>query len=455
MSELQGYHDIVLTWDAAAQTFNVGTNSIVYVFSEGAALNGAQTITGAAGQTLTVYDAGSFAINDYAQLGVAGPTRLVTAVGATTLTLGAGVGGTFATNTRVLNIGTAADKSVSHAVIYPVDQTSATPSTQPISADVNGNFFFFADTGDYDILIRNAGNTTDEYIIADVTLAAFIRSSVTGIVSLQSATDDFAVGGTTLGSGTPAFYVDESANKIYIRGNSGLFAAIDGANAQLILSNSGGQPSLLLSNTTGFTTTLSTSHTANRAIVLPDLAGTIALLSGTQTFTGALTFTGGMTVTTTALSLTSALTSTSTGYFQTGLNVGTTDVPAGGDLTVKRLKSNRGTALTSGAFVLSGTWGATATVAVDANSTDQRFSFTITSAGAGVGASPTCTITFTDGTWATAPFANVVRFGGTAAYASGTGNQLTWTLTATTLVITFLGTPSAGQTLSLSTQVWG
>lgn len=108
-----------------------------------------------------------------------------------------------------------------------------------------------------------------------------------------------------------------------------------------------------------------------------------------------------------------------------------------------------GTLLVAGDIALSAGWGSTASVSSIAG-TDQRTRFTITSAGSGQGANPTATLTFTDGTWTTAPFAVVSRNGGDQASVLPT-----WTTTATTLVITFPGTPSAGQTFSFEALVMG
>lgn len=105
--------------------------------------------------------------------------------------------------------------------------------------------------------------------------------------------------------------------------------------------------------------------------------------------------------------------------------------------------------LVAGDIVLSAGWGSTATVSA-INGTDQRFRFTVTSAGTGQGVNPTATLTFKDGTWTTAPFAVCSRNG---------GNQPavlpTWTTTATTLVITFPGTPVAAETYTLECVVMG
>ena len=111
---------------------------------------------------------------------------------------------------------------------------------------------------------------------------------------------------------------------------------------------------------------------------------------------------------------------------------------------VTRLAGNGGTALANTDWALSAGFGSTASVAVGTGSTDMRGSIVITSAGTGQGASPTATLTFKDGTFTTVPFVNVTR---------GGGSQRTVPFdvapTATTLVLTFLGTPVAAETYTV------
>lgn len=108
-------------------------------------------------------------------------------------------------------------------------------------------------------------------------------------------------------------------------------------------------------------------------------------------------------------------------------------------------------------FALSGGFGSTATVsAVQAGSTDTRFNITITSAGTGQGANPTCTLTFKDGGYAdhtraaVIPVAVACRSGG-----SQPSVPFSTSCTATALTLTFVGTPVAAETYSLSVHVLG
>jgi hypothetical protein len=101
-----------------------------------------------------------------------------------------------------------------------------------------------------------------------------------------------------------------------------------------------------------------------------------------------------------------------------------------------------GTALVAGDFVCSAGFGSTASVGT-ITATDAGGVFTVTSAGTGQGANPTVTLTFKDGTWTTAPTKiSVCRAGGSQRTIAIEAT----TITATTLVLTFLGTPVNAET---------
>lgn len=103
-----------------------------------------------------------------------------------------------------------------------------------------------------------------------------------------------------------------------------------------------------------------------------------------------------------------------------------------------------GTALVGGDFALHANWGASATIGT-ITGTDQAFQFTVTSAGAGQGANPTVTLTFKDGTWTTVPIFTCNMNGGTGAL-----SFTTVVPTATTAVITYIGTPTVDLTYTIS-----
>lgn len=413
--ELQRYRSFILTYNSTTQTFSTGSSGKVYVFSEGASINGTQTPGTGAGTVITVFATGSFAINDFVQFGVAGCVRLVTAVGTTTITVGAvisGTSGTYTTGTRLLNIGTANDKTASHATIYAVDSDAATPITQPLTADSNGNFEFFAATGDYDVLIQSSASV-DLFIDDNITLFAITRSSSTGVVSLANATDDFAVGGATLAAS--AFYVDESAEQIYIGGNTSPYVLVDGSgsgsNRMLTLLNTAAHP-LLTWSKGGFTCDLVSSHTSSITLTLPATTGTLVGSAGTSTITGAKTFTGGVALNTVATTSNIAFQSSSNGYFQTGLVIGDTTTPTeSGSLDLSRIYATKGTAATTGNVVLTSGWGTSTVTSMDTGSTSTRMRFTITHTS-GASATQTTTVTYPTA-WISAPFGIAARTGGT------------------------------------------
>ncbi len=131
-----------------------------------------------------------------------------------------------------------------------------------------------------------------------------------------------------------------------------------------------------------------------------------------------------------------------------------TDVEAVGILKGKRLYST-GTALTAtggvaptfGDFLLSGTWGDTAT-AGSVGGDDTNGTVTVTCGGAMIGANPTVTLTFKDGTFTTAPTPMVAL---AQANDADLLLPLKWTASATQLTITLVGTPTTAHTYSF---VW-
>lgn len=111
----------------------------------------------------------------------------------------------------------------------------------------------------------------------------------------------------------------------------------------------------------------------------------------------------------------------------------------------------QGTAVVAGDVTLSAGWGNTATVAIATGSNDSRGQMTITANGTGIAANPTVTLTYHDGTWTTSTWPMIARNGGTDAGITGQ----TVSGTATTFVVTMVGTPTAGNTVILRWSVDG
>ena len=116
-------------------------------------------------------------------------------------------------------------------------------------------------------------------------------------------------------------------------------------------------------------------------------------------------------------------------------------------LPVKRLKTNQGTSYAAAdtAIVLSAGWGNTATVSNAAGSFDQALHFSVTANGTGIATAPSIAVTFKDGTFTAVPTFVCGRVD------NAVPNQPTglfWAETATTLTITPVITPTAGNVYS-------
>ncbi len=105
-----------------------------------------------------------------------------------------------------------------------------------------------------------------------------------------------------------------------------------------------------------------------------------------------------------------------------------------------RIEADQGTPITSAQIVPSAGFGSTASVSA-VTGFDQAFQFTVTANGSGIGANPTLTISFINGAWNEAPLFLVQRNDLNAPYGAP---PHTVVVTATTITITFNGTPSSG-----------
>lgn len=158
MAEYKKYRSVILVYDGSTQRFQVGTSGSVGVFTEGSTAGPSTQSIGTGVATLNVRDIGSFAVNNYALIGLTGVTRLVTAVAATQLTFASGTAVTGITaGTRIINIGTSANRTASLATIYAEDSGTVT-ANNPVACDANGNYEFYASAGDYDLVEMNSLN---------------------------------------------------------------------------------------------------------------------------------------------------------------------------------------------------------------------------------------------------------------------------------------------------------
>lgn len=122
------------------------------------------------------------------------------------------------------------------------------------------------------------------------------------------------------------------------------------------------------------------------------------------------------------------------------------------DLGVRRIKASTGTALVAGDFALSAGWGNGPGTVTSVRGTDQFFEFIVTSVGTGQGASPTITHTPKDGTWTTAPIWICER---QEFVSQATVRFTVTTQTATSLVLTFGGTPASAETFKIACHTGG
>lgn len=127
-------------------------------------------------------------------------------------------------------------------------------------------------------------------------------------------------------------------------------------------------------------------------------------------------------------------------------------VDVNGDVTLRRIKPTKGTALSSGDFNLASgpSWGSTASVSTILG-TDSAFVLIVTSAGTGQAANPIAVLTYKDGSFGTGSIPVCIRGDGnnpaTAYWTTSTGPSA--------FSLTFVGTPVAGQTYQANCIVVG
>lgn len=130
-----------------------------------------------------------------------------------------------------------------------------------------------------------------------------------------------------------------------------------------------------------------------------------------------------------------------------GFNISGTDrVVSIGRLSFNSSYTSSPTAM---AYALGAGWGSTASVTAEGGS-DNAFLFTITTGGTGIAANPTVTYTYADGDFSTAsastPIFVCIQTGGNDIYADVPPT----TPGRTTVVMTWLGTPTNGKTYTIS-----
>jgi hypothetical protein len=126
-----------------------------------------------------------------------------------------------------------------------------------------------------------------------------------------------------------------------------------------------------------------------------------------------------------------------------------TDQTANGP-TFKRLRLNGGTAQTNANVLLAGGWGTGATTAITGD--DSQMVVTVNSGTGTPTANPNVTITFADGSWGANPICIGTRSDGLIAPATAT---ITATSSATSVTLTFIGTPAISSAYIFSSVCFG
>lgn len=198
----------------------------------------------------------------------------------------------------------------------------------------------------------------------------------------------------------------------------------------------GGNGSATVAAGAGGTTTLSGGGAGSAGAGGGNNGGNLVLRGGLKTGSG----TNG----------TVSLGATNTSAISIGASGITTTIA--GLTKVSRITESGGTSLVAGDFALSAGWGSTASIG-SLRGSDGNWAGTISTAGITLGANPTLTLTFKDGTWTTAPVC-VLDMSGTSD-AANLATKITWVEAATTLTITFNGTPVVTNTYVFSAHCIG
>lgn len=122
-----------------------------------------------------------------------------------------------------------------------------------------------------------------------------------------------------------------------------------------------------------------------------------------------------------------------------------------GDVTSRR-RIATGTVPVAGDFALGAGWGTTAAVS-SITGNDSALQFTITANGTGRATLATCTYTFKNGTFTTAPKVMIAQNG--ASSNADLTDGISWTVTATTFVLTYIPLPGAATTHTFTALIEG
>lgn len=358
---------------------------------------GATIVSGGA-TSFTVNDPGAIIAGDTAAIGAtSSPTRSVSSITATNVTVGApGFSGT-ANNDRI--------SIVSPTITLYADSQGAETKSNPLTTDSNGYADAWVIGGKYDLLVTANGAAILYQDIATIG-AESLRSNLAGSGTGRAWVLDTL---RALTAGDKIFSLQEAGvERLYLLQNGKLFILAQGV----------------------------------------DITGTLAV-SGAATV-GALTATSG-----TFAGALSGITTLSMG----GALTGVTSATLSADANLRRVTASAASTITTADFALSAGWGTTATKAVNGNPRDMCGNLRVTANGAGIAAFPTITLTFKDGVWNGGTFPNAVcsrEDNATPIIGNAAANVFyISSVTTSQLIMGFSGTPVAGNVYGVNYLVIG
>ena len=370
---------------------NAVSGASVEVRRQGAQVFGAHA---GAQTTFNVDSPGAVVAADTVAINTGTVTRTVSSITATTVVVG-GAGFNNAADDDRITI-------VSALPTVYEDAESATSKTNPLTTDANGYANCFVVGGKYDVLISGGGQATR--LLQDV---AAVGGEISRSTVYMSGSDVAWVLDTlrTAAAGDTLLALRNAAtDKFKVQGDGEIVAGAAGA---------------------------------------------------THTLTGTLTTSGALTVQAGGAAITGAVTGSTTITAGTGITSTTGNITAAaGDVDVRRLVANNGTALVAGDFALSAGWGTTASIAVTSTAKDQRGGFGVTCNGASIAANPDVTLTFKDSLFPEIPAVVIVK----AEITPVAPTTAYWAILSTTtgsVTFLFVGTPVAGSTYSARYMVMG
>lgn len=354
---------------------------------------GASTVGSQSGSPQTVDAVGGIVVGDDIVVGTGTATRNVSAISGTTVTCGVG-------------FNTVDDDRLSPTTNLPslfVDVAGNEAQANPGTTDSTGTFVCYVVGGFYDIKTSGGGTTTTLHQNIGTEGVESFRSNVYSGTAFQF--DSLRA----LGVADEALVISENSDTgdlFRVMGDGEIRAGVAGATHTLV--------GTLTADGITSTTTVASTTTMTAGTGLTATTGNVTATAGDLVATA-----GGVTATS-------------------------------GLINARRYGGTGGTAIVAGDFAIGGGFGTTASISnVKSGSDDTRGAVQVSSSGTGQSANPSIVLTFKDGTYTSVPFA-------VACFDTGLTSPLTgaapWGTQAgaTTLTLTYFGTPVAGQSYGVS-----